>query len=437
MYFFYSLLTAAAMVVLLPYFLITGLRTGKYIHNIRERLGYLPAGFQRNRGGHGAIWVHAVSVGEALASLPLARQLKERFPGRPLYVSTTTLTGQELVRERMDFANGIFYFPIDWRGPVRRVLDAVRPALVVVLETEIWPNFLRECRRAGVPVVFVSGRISPRSFRRYRLVTGLLGPVLRDATLFLMQSPEDALRLGALGAPPDRVVLGGNLKYDLAVPAASPFVVWLESQVTQQGRRPVVVAGSTVSEMEEEQVSAAFSQLATSWPRALLVLAPRKPERFEAVARWLAGGASNAVRRSALDMNQPLDAKAMALLLDSVGELAGLYRLADVCFVGGSLDSRGGGHNILEPASFGKVPVFGPAMTNFAEMAETFLSAGAAIRVNDWSGLQTAWAKLLADSGQREQMGGAARKIVEANRGATVRALERIAAILDAPEKRA
>ena len=222
MYFLYSILTAAGMLLLSPYFLVRGLRSGKYVHNVRERFGYPPADFPRPSGARRAIWLHAVSVGEVLAALPLAKRLKAKFPDRPLYISTTTATGQRLARERMTFADAIFYFPLDWKGPVRRVLRAVQPALVVILETEIWPNFLRECRRGRVPVVFVNGRISERSFRGYgranRLLGGFVRRVLGDAALFLMQTQDDAERLRALGAPAERVLVAGNMKYDLAPP---------------------------------------------------------------------------------------------------------------------------------------------------------------------------------------------------------------------------
>lgn len=440
MHFLYSVLTAAGMLVLLPYFLFQGLRTGKYVHNLRERLGYLPAEIQsRAAVAPGAIWIHAVSVGEALAALPLARQLKERFPDRPLFVSTTTATGQQLSRQRMDFTDGVFYFPLDWTGPVRRVLGGLRPAIVVILETEIWPNFLRESRRAGVPVVFVNGRISDRSFRRYRLLqryaAEFLARVLDDAELFLTQSEEDARRLGALGAPASRVAVTGNLKYDLAPPPSGRVVSWLEEQLTRQERWPLVVAGSVVAE-EELDVLSAFDTVQRKWNHALLVLAPRKPERFAEAASIVAESGWNLVRRSQMDFTKPLPEDTDVLLLDNVGELAGLYRLADAVFVGGSLVPAGG-HNILEPAWFSKPPVFGPSMENFKDMARQFLEALAGFEVHNAGDLGARWVQLIEDTDRRERMGRAARKIVERNRGATERNLERIAAILATRRSRA
>src|SRR5271169_3323554 len=262
MYTLYSLLTAAGMLLLLPYFLLRGLIQGKYLSNIRERLGWRFPPELRDRSSPGekekSIWIHAVSVGEVLAVLPLAEQLKRRFPQRRLVVSTTTITGQKIARERMPFAHAVFYFPLDWRGPVRRALAAARPAAVIVVETEIWPNFLRECRRADVPVIFVNGRLSERSFRGFGravlysagALAGFLKKVLSDGALFLMQSEEDAARLIALGAPGERVLVTGNLKYDLAEPKESPLSEWLEAALTRSKRRPVIVAGSVLANEE-------------------------------------------------------------------------------------------------------------------------------------------------------------------------------------------
>lgn len=446
MYFLYSLLTAAGMILLLPYFLVQGLRRGKYLHNISERLGALPAAAHaQEASAPGAIWIHAVSVGEALAALPLARRLKEQFPERRLVVSTTTTTGQRLARERMDFADAVIYFPLDWGFAVRRALRAVRPSLIVVLETEIWPNVLREARRAGVPVVFANGRLSERSFRRYQralrwlgfVLRGFLARVLADAQLYLMQTEADAQRLRALGAPSERVVVAGNMKYDLAPSSETPMVHWLENELRRHDRRPVIVAGS-VTEGEESLVLIAFGIPQGQWRRALLVLAPRKPERFEAAARLAEESQRKILRRSdiVLDSASPtaMAEDVSVLLLDSVGELAGLYRLADAVFVGGSLVPAGG-HNILEPAAFGKPPLFGASMENFSETAAKFLESGAAMQVDSPEALGVAWIELIQDRERRERMGAAARALVENNRGATERSLEAIARILESPRR--
>jgi 3-deoxy-D-manno-octulosonic-acid transferase len=446
MYALYSLLTAAGMLVLSPYFLVRGLMDGKYLGNIRERLGWTfpkePRLGTGQEGREGTIWIHAVSVGEVLAAYPLAKQLQQRYRERRLVISTTTATGQKLARDRMQFADAIFYFPLDWRGPVRRALNAVRPAAVIIVETEIWPNFLRECRRAGVPVIFVNGRLSERSFRGFRRAITFSGGALRDflkrilndATLFLMQGEEDASRLLKLGADAKRIVVAGNLKYDLDEPEESPLSKWLAEELARNRRQPVLVAGSVVAD-EEVQVLRAFAEVERQFPRALLILAPRKPDRFDEAARIVAESNRDLVRRSKLTLNgagsKTLSAPGSVFLLDTVGELASIYRLADAVFVGGSLVPSGG-HNILEPAAFSKAPIYGPSMNNFREMAAKFLNADAAVQVNTSEELGAAWIGLLKDDMRSMRMGAAARDLVDRNRGATARVLARIEQIVDA-----
>jgi 3-deoxy-D-manno-octulosonic-acid transferase len=445
MYALYSLLTAAGMLLLSPYFLLRGLIQGKYLSNLPERLGWrFPAELRDERSPGStqkSIWVHAVSVGEVLAVLPLAQKLKARFPLLRLVVSTTTVTGQKLAHERMPFADAVFYFPLDWRRPVRRALAATRPAAVIVVETEIWPNFLRECRRANVPVIFVNGRLSERSFRGYGrallysagALAGFLKKVLSDAILFLMQSEEDAARLIALGAPGERVLVTGNLKYDLAEPDESPLSSWLEAALTRSNRRPVVVAGSVLAN-EEGAVLRAFEEVERDFPRALLILAPRKPEQFDRAAATVAESGRNLLRRRDLIFNgagnAALAGPVSVLLLDSLGELAGLYRFADAVFVGGSL-VPGHGHNILEPAAFSKVPIYGPSMENFREMSRNFLAAGAAIQVKSPEDLGAAWGGLLREPERAARMGTCARELVDRNRGATDRVLEHIERVVE------
>ena len=441
MYFIYSFLMGTAALLLLPYWVVKGLRQGKYLSNLKERLGLeVPA---LPTEGAGAMWIHAVSVGELLSSVSLAKRLKEAYPQRRLVISTTTATGQQLARERANFADAIFYFPLDWTFCVRRVLQAVRPSIVVVLETEIWPNFLREARRQEIPVLFVSGRISDRSFARYQRYLGrfgfflrpFLGSALANASAFFMQSEKDAERIRALGAPPERVFVSGNLKYDMALPDATPLSRWLESQARARGRSPVVVAGSVVA-TEEPLALIAFGVVQGEFPRALLVLAPRKPERFEAAAEFIHESRRKFIRRSQLKIadsmegataggNGSIPEDVNVILLDTIGELASLYRLADGAFVGGSLVPSGG-HNILEPAAFGKIPVFGPSMENFAEIASRFVAAGAAIQVESPEDAGVAWIELLRDPERQRKMGETAKALVDSSRGATQRALAEI-----------
>ncbi|HXX19917.1 MAG TPA: 3-deoxy-D-manno-octulosonic acid transferase [Candidatus Acidoferrum sp.] len=438
MYFLYRVATAIAMIFLAPYYALRGWRRGEPSSTLRERLGGLPQEIAAHAAASalgqkaGAIWIHAVSVGEVLAAEPLALGLKRRFRDRAAFVSTTTETGQQLARERLDFVDGIFYFPLDWVVPVRRALRTIRPALVIVMETEIWPNFLREAGRRGVSVVFANARISEKSFARFRRWEFLVGPffrrVLADASLFLAQTPEDASRLSEMGAPEGRVEVTGNLKYDTEQPDLSGFGVWLEGEVERQERWPVLVAGSVVAG-EEEAVLAAYDIVQRRWRRALLIVAPRKPDRFDAAANVASAGGWNVVRRSSVDLQAPLNDNVDVILLDSIGELAGLYLLADAVFVGGSLVPEGG-HNILEPAWFAKAPVFGPSMENFRDMAAQFLKARAAIQVASGPQLGKVWVQLIEDNAERERMGRAARELSERNRGTTARSLERIAGML-------
>ena len=449
MYFIYSLLMGLVALLLTPYWIVQGLRHGKYFSNLGQRLGFsFPTLSKLSENRPGAIWIHAVSVGEALSGITLAKRLKQAYPERPLVMSTTTLTGQALARERMPFADAIFYFPLDWAFCVRRAMRAVRPSIIVVLETEIWPNFLREARRREVPVVFVSGRISDRSFARYQRFFGVFGfflrPFLRDAlanaTAFLMQSERDAERIRSLGAPLERVQVSGNLKYDLELPAPTPISNWLATEAMRGGRSPIIVAGSVVA-TEEPLALIAFGTLQGEHRKALLVLAPRKPECFDSAAQFIDDSHRKFIRRSQLPVPGPSQNGAPSgefsiaddvtvILLDSIGELASLYRVADGAFVGGSLVPSGG-HNILEPAAFGKIPVFGPSMENFAEIAARFTAAGAAVQVESPEDAGVAWIEFLRDPERAARMGETARKLVESSRGATDRAIAEIARHLD------
>src|SRR3984893_7338601 len=448
MYFLYSLITAVGTILLTPYVLLSQVRRKKYLPNLSERLGlkFAPELTANGARASRAIWLHAVSVGEVLAAVPFARCLKQLFPGWRLVISTTTATGQKLARERMNFADAVFYFPFDWNGPVRRAFRAVRPGAIVILETEIWPNLLRQARKSGVPVLFVNGRLSDRSFRGFTravqagggLLGGFLRRILNDATLYLVQTGQDAARLTALGAPAERVVVSGSMKYDMTVPEPNAFVNWIQAELKRSQRGPVVVAGSVIAG-EETPVLEAFGAIQQEWPRALLILAPRKPERFADAGDIVAQAGWHPIRRSGISLDgvsagilgNAASADKSVLLLDTIGELSVLYGIADAVFIGGSL-APAGGHNPLEPAGFAKVPVFGRSMDNFREIAATLLEAGAAIQVDSAVQLSAAWTGLLKNAPQRTLMGLAAREIVERTRGATAATLDRLAAIIKA-----
>jgi 3-deoxy-D-manno-octulosonic-acid transferase len=451
MYLAYNLALTLAAVVLFPFFLLRGLRQGKYLASVRARFGRVPAEAraeaagppspgttcQAGAGKGDAIWLHAVSVGEVLACQHLAAALKQRFPGRRLVVSTTTETGFAMARRRLA-ADGFFYCPFDFAFAVRRVLAAVRPALLLVAETEFWPNLFREASRAGVPVAVVNARVSDRSYPRYRRFRFFFRDVLSHAALLLAQSEQDARRLRALEAPEGRVRITGNLKYDQPRAAALPG--WLDEQVRAWAAQGALVAGSTAAG-EEQTLLRAFQALLGRRPGLRLVLAPRRPERFEEVAQLAAQLGFGLVRRSALapasettagrllpDTGHP----AQVLLLDTIGELAGFYRYATVAFVGGSLVPHGG-QNVLEAAQFARPVVVGPYMSNFREITEAFRAAGALLQVASSDELQPALEVLFAHEERAWAMGQAALRLLEANRGATARTVELLAGILDGP----
>jgi len=444
MYAAYSVLIVAFFVAVSPYLLYQAIRYRKYIASLPQRMGYLPVSF--NLDGDESIWIHAVSVGEVLTARALLPQLHERYPRLRLFVSTTTMAGQQIAKG-LPYVDEVFYFPFDLGFTVNRTLRLVRPRLFVMMETEIWPNVLRACHRDGVKIALVNGRISTRSFPRYRFARFFFRRVLSHVDRFCMQSDESARRIVEIGAPRDRVVVTGSLKFDSlefgsdkpqdAPPRGAAFAPSV-LDVHQRGRnrvlryfrvaptRPVVIAASTLKG-EEEPVLEAFQRIRATIPNALLIIAPRKPERFGDVERLVRRAGWNVARRSELRVDA--DPRHDVVILDTIGELAQLFHVATVVFVGGSLVDAGG-HNILEPAVFGKPIVFGPHMHNFAEISQTFLDNGAAIQVRAARELETVLLELLGDPVRRASLGAAARALVEANRGARGKTLAVLADLL-------
>ena len=428
MYLLYSLATLIVLVVLSPYFLYQALRHKKYVGGIKQRFGYLPVSF--NLDADASIWVHAVSVGEVLAARPLLSELRKRYPGLKVFLSTTTLSGQQLARRSVSDVDAVFYFPFDWTFTVRRTLRLVKPRLFVMVETEIWPNLLRECRRQGVKTMLVNGRISYRSFPRYRLVRGFFRRALGDIDRLCVQGEESARRLVELGADPSRVTVTGSLKFDSlgapVVPGRGPDRVLRFFRMAPG--RPVLMAGSTLKG-EEQAVIRAFNRVRTTsaGSNALLIIAARHPERFGEVERICRQEGLSTARRSELPIDS--EPKVDAVVLDTIGELAHLYQIATAVFVGGSLVPAGG-HNILEPAVYGKPIVFGPHMENFAEIAEAFLANGAAVQVSNERELDAAILSLMGDPVRRARLGAAARALIDANRGARDKTLAVMADLL-------
>ena len=431
MYLLYSVGSFLALVALLPYFLYQALRHDKYIGSVGQRLGSLPVSF--NLDADESIWLHAVSVGEVLAARPLLEELRQQYPKLRLFLSTTTLSGQRLAQRRLSEVDAVFYFPFDWTFTARRTLNLVRPRLFVMVDTEIWPNLLRECSRRGVKTMLVNGRISSRAFPRYRWVRPFFRRVLGDIDRFCVQTEETQRRLIELGADPARISITGSLKFDAL--DTMPISGRGRERVLRFFRvspgRLVLVAGSTLKG-EESAVIRAFNRVREAGSDALLILAARHPERFDEVERLCRQEGLSTTRRTDL----PIDAEPRSdvVVLDTIGELAQLYQVATVVFVGGSLVSAGG-HNIMEPALFGKPIAFGPHMDNFHEMAETFLANDAAVQVDGERELEEAIMSLMHDPVRRARIGAAARALVEANRGAKDKTLAVITDVL--PRERA
>ena len=433
MYALYSVLIVLFFVIMSPYFLYQAVRYRKYIASLPQRLGYLPLSF--NFDGDESVWIHAVSVGEVLTARALLPELRDRYPRLRIFLSTTTMTGQQVARSNVHYVDDVFYFPFDLRPIMKRTIGQVKPRLFIMMETEIWPNLLRVCREAGVKTVLVNGRISSRSFPRYRLGRAFFRRVLAHVDRLCMQSEESARRIIEIGAERERVSVTGSLKFDsLDIPGVAGADRG-RNRVLRYFRvstgRPVVIAASTLKG-EEEPVLDAFQRVRATWGNALLIVAPRKIERFDEVERVARRAGWRVARRTELPVDS--EPRVDVVVLDTIGELAQLYQVATAVFVGGSLVDAGG-HNILEPAVFGKPIVFGPYMHNFTEIARTFVENRGAIQVRSAAELETTLVELLSDPVKRASLGAAARALVEANRGARAKSLAVITQLMpsDAP----
>jgi len=398
----------------LPILAFKRLRPDGYGRSLGQRLGRFGEGLPREP----RCWIHAVSVGEAATAVPLVEAITRRWPQLGIVMTTVTPTGARIVADRLAGRAVHRYFPIDLPGPVRRVLDAVNPRFFLCMETELWPNLLRALAARGVPSMIANGRISDRSFRRYRLVRFFTARMLAHVRVLAMQSEEDARRIIALGARPERVVVTGNIKSDLIPPEGGGDALWQRLLGLDDGE-PVWVAGST-HRGEEAIVLDVYLHLRARMPTLTLVLAPRHPERVAEVERLVRERRLQPVRRSELPKSQ---ARGAVIIVDTVGELAQIYRVASVVFVGGSLAPTGG-HNMLEPALLRKPVLFGPHTTNFRESAELLVEAEGALVARDGAELEAHMGALLMDAERRRLMGEAAFKAVAGRRGAIKHTLE-------------
>jgi 3-deoxy-D-manno-octulosonic-acid transferase len=413
-YLAYNLLLILLFVIalpILPFVLLFGLR---YRDGFAQRFGFYPKALCRSLALAKPLWVHAASVGEVRSAEPLVRELKSRAPHRKIVLSTFTATGNRLARQTPG-VDAAIYLPLDFPWAVRRALSAFDPSILVIIETEIWPNLLRAAFSRGIPSVLLSGRISEKAFARYSMARAFFRRVLGFFSMLGMQSPADAARAAKLGAEEKKVAVVGNLKFA----SRNADNGWEKILAVRDLSRPLVVAGSS-HRGEEEILLAAFHSARASFPGLSLVLAPRHPERFDEVEKLLQNGSIAFHRKSRLAAEEYFAGD--VLLLDTVGELPEFYAAGDIAFVGGSLVDHGG-HNLLEPARCEKPILFGPFMGNFRSIAEEMKRSGAAIEVRDSAALTRALADLLGDKEKRRRMGARASEVAGANRDALTRNL--------------
>lgn len=420
MFYIYNILLIVATIVTLP--LLVGLLASKakLRSGLRERLGFLPEEVKHRPGNARPVWLHAVSVGEVTASVPILRALRRRHPDLPIVLSTITSTGQQTARQKVPEADHIIYFPFDYYPIVRRAIRTVNPRLFIHTETEIWPNFLWGLLRRDIPSVIVNGRLSERSMRGYRRFGFFFRRVLEAIAVFGMQSERDAERAVAIGARRDRVRITGNMKFDQAEPVLEEGereVLRAALRIPPDGR--TLIAGST-HPGEEAAVIEAFKRLRSSRPDLRLLIAPRHPERFDEVTRMADAAGLSTARKTELDAGGSGEPE--AVVIDTIGELARLYGIGDIIFVGGTL-APVGGHNVLEPIAYGKPVLIGPHVQNIPDIAAALIEAGGAVQVDGADALFRAASGFLDDPTALEEAGRRAYGILEPNQGATERNL--------------
>jgi len=440
MYLLYSLLLIIWGFALLPVFLYKAWRQGKRLPGMRQRFGRMPENLRANPGEKRAVvWFHSCSVGETLSLEPLTRAMRQRLPDARFLFSTVTQTGHEIAVRGFGGEN-VFYFPIDFTFVIRRVLDWIQPSMIVIIDTEIWPNLLRHARSRGIPVALANGRISPGSFRYYRLARPALRRVFKNYAALMMQSEEDARRIEAIGAPPEIISTPGNMKFDRGL-SQKESREELRRDIAENFLRDIetegaflIIAGST-HPGEEQVLFEVLHKIRTApdLAKTRLLVAPRHPERFDEVAEAAVAAGFAVQRRSRPDEENK---SAPVLLLDTLGELSEVYCFADIVFVGGTLN-RHGGHSILEPAAFSKAVVVGPSMENFRAIRNEFIARGALRQItateDDRSSqkeqLLDAFMELLQNAEERESLGRAALAVIEKNRGAADRIADMLARI--------
>ncbi len=421
-YHLYNILFTLLLILASPYFLFRSFSQEKFRKALPQRLGFLkPPSFEK------PIWVHAASVGEVFCSVPLLKKIKKEFPHSRIILTTITSTGNEAAKTRVPEADRVFFLPIDHPLLVRRAIKSIQPSILLIAETELWPNLLRSCRKKGVPVVLFNGRISQRSFRRYVRFKFFFKECLRYISLFLMQTEEDRKRIIEMGGEPQKTRTVGNLKFDQTFPSFTQEAMKdIAKTLGLHEKEKTLIAGSTHSG-EEEVLVALYKELKQMTPHLVLVLAPRHLERLEEVEGILKKEALSWVRKTALSAGTgPSDQEhPEVILLDTMGELMEIYSLGTVVFVGGSLVPVGG-HNPLEPLFFKKCVLFGPHMFNFLEITRRLMEAGGAIQVSGKENLFSELKRLLPDEAARKEVGEKGYQFLQKHQGATERMFEEI-----------
>ena len=421
LYLLYDLILYVSALFLVPYYLYRGLRYGKARHGIRERLGVYAQDFRQLLQGRKVIWVHAVSVGETRAAIPLLKALRKSYPNAILILSNVTETGRAIAANVSEIDYYIF-FPFDLRWVVRKALNIIQPNIIILVETEIWPNFVLEAKRQNIPLVLVNGRISDRSFPRYRKAGKLLEPILDSIADFCMQSEQDSRRIRHLSASSGRVQVTGNLKFDMQPPELdSTDLELLKSELKLPTDSCIWVAGST-HDGEETQLVDVYQKLRKTCPELFLVLVPRHPERCRQVHEDLTKqGIATALRSTLTTFNRAFQ-PGEVMIVDTLGEMLKLYALSDLVFVGGSLVPIGG-HNVLEASLMKKPVLFGPYMQNFKEIARLLRAAHGGLQVKNSTDLYLQMKLLLENPTEAERIGDNGRHLLQQNQGATKRTL--------------
>ena len=424
-YLLYNIILTFILILFAPYFLLRSLVEKRFRKELAERMGFF-----RNLPVKKSLWVHAASVGEVFCSIPLLKRMKVEFPHCGIVLTTMTRTGNEAAKNSIPEANCVLFFPIDHPLTVRRVIKRIQPSLLLIAETELWPNLLQSCGKNGVPIVLFNGRISERSFRRYHLFKFFFKECLKYISLFLMQTEKDQNRIIEIGASPEKTKVAGNLKFDQTFPSfTQEMIAEMSKSLRLMGKETILIAGSTHSG-EEEILIGLFKELRKFDPHLVLLLAPRHLERLEEVERILKKGPIPWMRKTSLSLDQnrsPQELKEPpgVILLDTMGELMSLYSLGTVVFIGGSLVPVGG-HNPIEPLFFKKCVLFGPHMFNFLEISQSLLEAGGAIQVEREEDLFFQLKRLLSDEGARTEVGERGYQFIQKHRGSTERMFEEI-----------